>query len=51
MKFFDFFKFSTKPTRDIGIDLGTTNTIVYPPSAAAKPLFVLFPFTNHRQIF
>ena len=29
MKFFDFFKFSTKPTRDIGIDLGTANTVVY----------------------
>ena len=29
MKFFNFFKFSTKPTRDIAIDLGTANTVVY----------------------
>ncbi len=29
MKFFNFFKINTKPTRDIGIDLGTANTVVY----------------------
>lgn len=29
MKLLDFFKVNTKPTRDIAIDLGTANTVVY----------------------
>lgn len=29
MKFFDVFKISTKPTKDVAIDLGTANTVVY----------------------
>ena len=29
MKFFNFFKISTKPTKDVAIDLGTANTVVY----------------------
>ena len=29
MKFFNFFKIKTKPTRDVAIDLGTANTVVY----------------------
>ena len=29
MKFFNFFKINTKPTKDVAIDLGTANTVVY----------------------
>ncbi len=29
MKFFNFFKINNKPTRDVAIDLGTANTVVY----------------------